>query len=66
MARVAIFEQENFDNDALSTKQILESLKILDECVLTVCEGDYLENSLSIPERKKFETFLKNELETNF
>ena len=45
MARVAIFEQENFDNDALSTKQILESLKILDECVLTVCEGDYLENS---------------------
>ena len=45
MARVAIFEQEKFDNNTLSTAQTLDSLKILDECVLSVCEGDYQENS---------------------
>ncbi len=45
MARVAIFEQENFDKNNLSKNQLLYALKILDECILSVCEGDYLENS---------------------
>lgn len=45
LARVAIFEQENFDKYNLSPDQILYALKILDECILSVCEGDYLENS---------------------
>ena len=45
MARVAIFEQENFDKNNLSKDKILHALKILDECILSVCEGDYLENS---------------------